>query len=782
LATLAHIRSVIAPLKSLTRMSSLTNGGVAVHTQIAPWLALIVILALAWSCEKEALPDISAPADVNSAIENRSLGGVLSGSGETVLGNVLNNPYALDNINQAYQILRGSFGDLQPTHYYLKWLPQTGEHIEALEAFEEAQGYEFETQPIHFEVVYEGTENYLDPAIGENGFSPEYGAVAAAHFNTSAMPAVPFELLEVMHIPKYETRLTFTAFVLSGNSEHYEAIDGLCNPDCPTWPDCLGDNSLTCEIQPGATIITISLVASSSGKEEEDKLEVSVPKENFPNYILDERMGQFGEEEVVNATIPEHIECLPGCIAKLRPNPNAGPFHLEWYCDCDDDPTEEEDDEEEDPEPPAGQVEQCGCFVYENKKKPGGRIILTDTQTGDEGVRRVKVKTIKHHWGFIWRNTDTDDEGCWKMDKAYNVRRMKTKVVFKDRASDRAVIRSFRGARFWNAFLKPVKYTWKLRRNGKNWHALCLRLEDDPEDHTSKQEEGYVAALTNNGMHEYYDDFGVDLPSPGKLRILIHTLDDRLNAAPMFRMMDNNLIALSDITDYLAAYQTIFTGLLYTFWDISKPDIFISFGDPDPSDDKRQTVYHEMVHASQYAQVGRDWWIDYVTYIMTRVGSGEPLPYGDGTTPGAGRAELAEGMAESVELYLADLKYGLLHSDGFAQLRRYMNQAELLEFWEDPDLPPNANFIPEGLFFDLFDENGTNPAAGIVTVGEGNRVNSITLPIRDNAGGFTFLQQLNAFGPFTETIEEFQDQLWQQSGPNGNTLVNYNQLFQDYGF
>ncbi|MCR9103183.1 MAG: hypothetical protein NXI25_24735 [bacterium] len=736
-------------------------------------------MILGWSCEKEALPDISAPADANSAIENRSLGGVLSGSGETVLGNVLNNPYALDNINQAYQMLRGSTGNLQPTHYYLKWVPQTGEHIEALEAFEEAYGYEFETQPIHFEVVYEGTENYVDPAIGENGFSPEYGAITAAHFNASAMPAVPFELLEVMHIPQYETRLTFTAFVISGNEAYYEATEGLCHPDCPTWPDCLEDSSLTCEVVPGTALGTIALAGAGSA----GTVTSTAPKANFPNYILDDRMGLYGEHEVINAIIPEPIECPPGCIAKLRLNPSAGPFHLEWYCDCDDDPTEDDDDDEEDPEPPTGQVEQCGCFVYENKKKPGGRIMLTDTQTGDEGVRRVKVKTTKHHWGFIWRNTDTDDEGCWKIDKAYNVRRMKTKVVFKDRASDRAVIRSFRGARFWNAFLKPVKYTWKLRRNGKNWHALCLRLEDDPEDHTSKQEEGYVAALTNNGMHEYYDDYGIDLPSPGKLRILIHTFEG--NAAPMFhKLFQDGNIQFSVIAYISAVFgpPTISPGLA-AYWELMKPDILIDFGDPDPSDDKRQTVYHEMVHASQYVQVGTQWWADYVTYTMTRGIANEPMPYGDGTAPGAGRAELAEGMAESVELYLADLKYGLLHSDGTpAQFFRYMNQAELLEFWEDPDLPPNANFIPEGLFFDLFDENGANPAAGIVTVGEGNRVNSTTLPIRDNAGGFTFLEQLNACGPFTENIEEFQDQLWQQSGPNGNTLANYNQLFQDYGF
>jgi hypothetical protein len=168
------------------------------------------------------------------------------------------------------------------------------------------------------------------------------------------MPAVPFELLEVMHIPQYETRLTFTAFVVSGNEAYYEAKEGLCHPDCPTWPDCLEDSSLTCEVVPGTALGTIALAGAGSV----GTVTSTAPKANFPNYILDDRMGLYGEHEFINAIIPEPIECPPGCIAKLRLNPSAGPFHLEWYCDCDGDPTEGDDDEEEeDPEPPAGQVE-----------------------------------------------------------------------------------------------------------------------------------------------------------------------------------------------------------------------------------------------------------------------------------------------------------------------------------------------------------------------------------------------------------------------------------------
>lgn len=79
-------------------------------------------------------------------------------------------------------------------------------------------------------------------------------------------------------------------------------------------------------------------------------------------------------------------------------------------------------------------------------------------------------------------------------------------------------------------------------------------------------------------------------------------------------------------------------------------------------------VYYEMVYVLQYVQVGWDWWIDYVMYIMMWVGFGQFLFYGDGMDFGVGCVELVEGMVEFVELYLVDLKYGLLYSDGLVNV------------------------------------------------------------------------------------------------------------------
>lgn len=52
-----------------------------------------------------------------------------------------------------------------------------------IESFEEAYGYEFETQPIHYEILAEGKEDYVDPLVGDGGFSPEYGAVTTQDFS-----------------------------------------------------------------------------------------------------------------------------------------------------------------------------------------------------------------------------------------------------------------------------------------------------------------------------------------------------------------------------------------------------------------------------------------------------------------------------------------------------------------------------------------------------------------------------------------------------------------------
>ena len=748
---------------------------------LASTLLLLGLMMTFLSCEKDVIPlpegddsilAFSAYADIDPP----------SGAGATVLGEELLNPYDLTMMNDAYDLLMGEPGNLQPTHYYLRLLPQTGEQVMAIADYEDEYGYEFETQPIHFEVTYQGDEDYRDPTLADDVLSPEYGAITADHFTGGRLPeGVPYEVIQPMNIPIYESRLTFTAFVISGNEKYYEAVDGLCHPDCPTWPSCLDDADLTCVSLPSPNGQTVALQTINPFSDD-DRI-------NFPDYIKDTKLGYLGEVDFLpnrlhnttsgnfpgsgpgeTASFDEEPNCGAGCIPILVAINNPFP-DFEWICDCDPPPGEGDGGSTTD-DPPAGQVERCDCFVYADSRKPGGRIALADTQLGEEGVRRVKVKTTKHHWGFIWRNTDTDDRGCWKIDTRYNVRRAKTKVVFKDRVSDRITIRSFRGIRFWNATIKPAKYNWRLRQNNRVWNEQCLVIYDDA-DNTSKKEQTFIAATTNNAYHEFFDDHSSLAAPAGRVRILIHTLGGRLAAAPMFHRMDADQINIADIGQWAIAYANPVTAAVLGYLDLTKPDMFIPFGEDDLSDAIKRLIYHETAHVAQYVRFGPQWWDGYVDYLVATSFTGQAKPYGDGSSPNAGRAELTEGMAESLENYMADLQYGLSHSRmGNSQNRRYMNVGESLLFWRNEDLPANSDFIPEGLYFDLWDVNQQFP----ITRPEQNNIS-------DNVTGFSYEQLYDAFNPLVFDVDQYRDVLWGLHGINNplTTEQDYLNLFNSYG-
>lgn len=260
------------------------------------------------------------------------------------------------------------------------------------------------------------------------------------------------------------------------------------------------------------------------------------------------------------------------------------------------------------------------------------------------------------------------------------------------------------------------------------------------------------------------------MPSPGKIKVLLHNWGDHLNAAPMFSEIDQDQFTIVDVNGFLSVFEVSPLDVFLNLWDWSKPDLFLSFGDTDPSDQKRSRVYHEMTHASQYAMAGPVWWEQYVWYIIGISFTDQPGPYGDGSSPGSGRAELTEGMAEAHEHVIADNKYELLHSFSVSpQFLRYMNRAEVLTFNDVVE-----SFIPEGLFFDLYDENGVFPA--VVSRPEPNT-------ITDHVRNFPFETQVQVFDlPAMENIDQFRTFLWQFHGNgSGNTLNDFNQLFQGYG-
>ena len=703
---------------------------------------------LLWSCEKE---ETFAPVELAQAANSTDgfyqYPEIPYGPGPTRLGRKLSNPYNLDNVRRAAQLLKltgdtgemqKSYDQLEATHVYVKMTPQTGEAYVHMMELAERYGVTFQEEPFEYEVLHQGEEGYRDPAVGQQDIPPVYGAVPVDVYG-KGFDEIGHEVIEQLHIPVYETQLTFAAYVISGNEQDYEAIEGFCHPDCPNWPACLDEPELACtpDVAPGELP---TLFPGDYGEE----------RENFPAYIQDAGMGLEGEVQpfaglfVCDVVTNPRPNCPDGYNAVLNPIDHE-PGACRWECRAasggggggGSDPT----------------ASTCGCRTSFDRRSPGGKMILEDTQLGDEGVRRAKVRATRYRWGYIWTDTDTDDDGCWSINRTYGVDRGMVQIVFKDRTSNRMVIRSLRGARVHNAFLEAVDYTWYLTRDDGRWNNLCLRITDDRSDNSSLREQTFIAASTNNAVHEYYDDHARGAPSPGKISVLIHTLDDRLDAAPMFRKIDQARLSPIMLDTWFAAYISVagVPPLLRAYWEVAKPDVFIAFGDGRSSDVFKRTVYHEMVHTSQFVKVGQRWWRDNIIYLGNVFRTkGQPAPYGNGDVVGSGKTEVIEGMAQGLDNRFAAQQYGVRHSRNTSVGRSYYDIiGEAQKFWN-----ARAQFIPAGLFYDLLDNNARRYA----NVGFLNEATGIS----DQVDGIGFERQLRALNSQVESIHDYEGELIRQ--------------------
>lgn len=742
-------------MRNITLMTQIPSR--YIHSICRSTILIALSLACFLSCEKDEgvfgdeIPDVNEPQRIARFDE------VPRGPGETKLGRELTNPYSVEVMRKAADLLDGSqavntkaASVIQTTHYYLKVQPEGGQDFVDLMDFAEANEFNFEAQPVNYEVLYIGDDGYVDAKVSSNDIPPLYGTVTVKAYNSASfLRNMGVQILDRLYLDEdgYATPLTYTAYVISGNERDYEAIDGNCHPDCPNWPACLDEPVLTCDPEvPSSEISTLQ------------PLEYGQVPDNFPSYILDDAMGQNGEFSlrICDDVIGGRPNCKDGCYAVLEEIAHE-PGACRYVCRCP--PVVD---------PPSDpNASTCGCSTSSDKRKPGGKMILVDTQLGEEGLRRVKVRSTRFRWGFLWKSTDTDDEGCWNIDRKYRVKRGKIQVVFKDRVSNRAVIRSFRGLRAWNAFLEAVDYTWYLTRDDNQWNNLCLKIEDD-SDNTSLKEQTFVAATTSNGIHEFYDDHS-SLASPGKTSFLIHTINQSLNAAPMYRRMDKQTISTSDITDWFSVYGIQYSGPLAIYWKVAKPDVFLSFGDNEKSDEKKNTVYHELAHVAQYHKLGILWWRQYVSaYIDVSLAGqrGESI-YGTGSLPDAGRFEIAEGLANALADYMTGQQYGINHSQGgLFGTNVWAREAEKVTFHYLP-----TNYIPRGLFYDLLDSS-TFPA----NVGSSAEATGVT----DRVSGISFETQYNTLNPFVTDVASYKSSLLRRGGL-GSSTADINTLFGSYG-
>ena len=196
---------------------------------------------------------------------------------------------------------------------------------------------------------------------------------------------------------------------------------------------------------------------------------------------------------------------------------------------------------------------------------------------------------------------------------------------------------------------------------------------------------------------------------------------------------------------------------------------------------RSETVFHELTHAAHYNKVGSSWYSTFVGLELSEIIL-DPLlpgekPYGDGTRPGSGYVGLGESWAYYMGHVLTNRKYGAIspqfneqgiwYSNGLPEPTLNSN-LNLLE-----DFSPNRTndpfrWIPQGLFYDLFDDRNDRALTG-----------NILLPV-DNVLNYTNQQFFNAIDGDIITIPAYRQRLLDENG--NNQAANVNALFGFYNY
>ncbi len=479
-------------------------------------------------------------------------------------------------------------------------------------------------------------------------------------------------------------------------------------------------------------------------------------EDEIHSYILNSTgllPGDLGDE--VQPLIPEPPECPPGCIAVLNIDITTTPVSWEWICDCNP------------PPPPPPTINSCGCEVYPNRRKPGGCVKVEDTQLSTPWVtntyapvRRVKV-IMKDSW-FTQDKTWTDDGGCWKINNEYKGRAWMW-ITFKN---DRCRIRGTE--KNWRAV-----YQWLITINdfvGMMWGPTFNDISVNYHMWTSLGSKGHLywgAATVNNALHEFHDfaaSDGISTP-PDDLDIYIgrnHRYGYTLMSA------QNGLSSAAAAAMGLATYWTgpfapVIAIVGWAFWRTYLPDVKIGIKFEN-SDQLKSLAYHEIAHASHYAQVGSAYWEQLVYAEIFANG------HGDQYSNGADIIAVCESWAE----YLGGHHY--VH-------RSYGNATSIGRTWEslvERTWNETPNHIPIGLHHDLVDI-GEPPLDPSTMNTACNQKEAGCAVINDDVSGFSNAQMFSCLTYSTSSIDEYQDCMRvKYLGSTSNNTTDFDNLYNSY--
>ena len=249
---------------------------------------------------------------------------------------------------------------------------------------------------------------------------------------------------------------------------------------------------------------------------------------------------------------------------------------------------------------------------------------------------------------------------------------------------------------------------------------------------------------------------GLTLPS-GRLEVTI-THHGKRSGAPMLSEHFEEDILDDFVIIWLGILDPI-TGLVIAAVKEGLPDIWYAYDLNEFSDEMKQELYHEFGHASHYTHVNTtDFWGVYRSHIIFHGG------YGNGDDNNSELIALSEPFAEVIGSTMADMTYGIAHSNGDPILHRWIHLLE--EQGVIP--PPSDDWIPLGIYLDFIDNNANYP----IGVGE---------PIDDNISGYSINLIFSQLNGSVRDMTELRQQMLSVL-PSGNLATDLNLIFTEYGY
>jgi hypothetical protein len=262
---------------------------------------------------------------------------------------------------------------------------------------------------------------------------------------------------------------------------------------------------------------------------------------------------------------------------------------------------------------------------------PEGRITIVDPALGGtpEGVRGVRVSC---HSFVKFAHAYTDAEGYYRMETSY-ASQPRYRLVFKN-ASGFAI--------GFNLILTPSSYSGL----GKG-EAAGMDLEVTPDSDRRL----YSRCVVNNAGYDYYKGCLAEEPliktPPGNLRVWLF---QGLSSGCSVMMQQGILVDRSKLGEWLGEFSVLLKVFL--------PDVTLGLNGWDSYADIYTMAIHEFAHTSHFMLAGRDYWENYVHFILRSFVSSGFVTYGVGTEEDHGYCEVGEMWAYYCESVFHRKRYG----------------------------------------------------------------------------------------------------------------------------